>query len=57
MRITDTYISQVIYALTRPCDQVTAVNAMEDEELKEVNQKEVNELEDRLKAAGVPFEP
>lgn len=37
--------------------QVMAVNAVEDEELKEVNQKEVNELEDRLKAAGVPFEP
>ncbi|CAM9525224.1 unnamed protein product [Scytosiphon promiscuus] len=37
--------------------EVTAVNAIEDEELKEVNQKEVNELEDRLKAAGVPFEP
>ncbi|CAM9354611.1 unnamed protein product [Ectocarpus sp. 6 AP-2014] len=37
--------------------EVTAVNAVEDEELKQVNQKEVNELEDRLKAAGVPFEP
>lgn len=37
--------------------QVTAVNAVEDEELKEVNAKEVNELENRLKAAGVPFEP
>lgn len=37
--------------------QVTAVNAIEDEELKEVNAKEVNELENRLKAAGVPFEP
>ncbi|CAM9873945.1 unnamed protein product [Ectocarpus sp. 12 AP-2014] len=37
--------------------EVMAVNAVEDEELKEVNQKEVNELEDRLKAAGVPFEP
>lgn len=36
--------------------QVTAVNAVEDDELKEVNEKEVNELEDRLKAAGVPFE-
>ncbi|CAN0256661.1 unnamed protein product [Ectocarpus fasciculatus] len=37
--------------------EVMAVNAVEDEELKQVNQKEVNELEDRLKAAGVPFEP
>ena len=37
--------------------QVAAVNAVEDEELKEVNEKEANELENRLKAAGVPFEP
>lgn len=37
--------------------QVTAVNAVEDEGLKQVNEKEVNELENRLKAAGVPFEP
>ncbi len=37
--------------------QVTAVNAVEDEELKQVNEKEANELENRLKAAGVPFEP
>ena len=37
--------------------QVTAVNAVEDEVLKEVNAKEVDELENRLKAAGVPFEP
>lgn len=45
-----------LFVLGRPC-QVTAVNAVEDEELKAVNNKEVNELEDRLKAAGVPFEP
>ncbi|CAM9114619.1 unnamed protein product [Ascophyllum nodosum] len=37
--------------------EVTAVNAVEDEELKALNEKEASELEDRLKAAGVPFEP
>lgn len=38
------------------CTQVTAVNAVEDDELKAVNEKEADELENRLKAAGVPFE-
>lgn len=37
--------------------QVTAVDAVEDEELKGINEKEANALEERLKSAGIPFDP
>lgn len=40
-----------------PACQVTSVEAVEDEELIDLNQKEANALEDRLKSAGIPWEP